>query len=144
MVNVDIYSKLIIGEEYDVDIMRAIKRTAQDIQVTTKNSTYTVYTEFMYSSNRIDFDEELYMNKGFRLYDAPDPYIAFGTKLTLIDLTFEDDPKVYYYEVNKSDTFIPLAWFKDENGVNYKERNLNILEVTQSVLQDLLSFLHIR
>lgn len=128
MVNVDIYSKLVIGEEYDVDIMRAIKRTAHDIQVTTKNSTYTVYTEFLYSSNRIDFDEELYLNKGFRLYDAPDPFIAFGTKLTLIDLTFEDDPKVYYYEVNKSDTFIPLAWFKDENGVNYQERNLNILD----------------
>lgn len=128
MVNVDIYSKIMIGEEYDVDIMRAIKRTAHDIQVTTKNSTYTVYTEFMYSSNRIDFDEELYMNKGFRLYDAPDPFVALGTKLTLIDLTFEDDPKVYYYEVNKSDTFIPLAWFKDENGVNYQERNLNILD----------------
>ncbi len=128
MVNVDIYSKLVIGEEYDVDIMRAIRRTAHDIQVTTKNSTYTVYTEFLYSSNRIDFDEELYLNKGFRLYDAPDPFIAFGTKLTLIDLTFEDDPKVYYYEVNKSDTFIPLAWFKDENGVNYQERNLNILD----------------
>ncbi len=128
MVNVDIYSKVMIGEEYDVNVMRAIKRTAQDIQVTTKNSTYTIYTEFMYSSNRIDFDEELYMNKGFRLYDAPDPYVAVGTKLTLVDLTFEDDPKVYYYEVEKSDTFIPLAWFKDENGVNYQERNINLLD----------------
>lgn len=140
MVNVDIYSKLVIGQEYDVDIMRAIQRTAQDIQVTTKNSTYTVYTEFMYSSNRIDFDEELYMNKGFRLYDAPEPYIAFGTKLTLIDLTFEDDPKVYYYEVNKSDTFIPLAWFKDENGVNYKERNINILDESLNGLPSTRSY----
>ena len=128
MVNVDIYSKLMIGEEYNVDVLRAIKRTASDIQVTTKNSTFTVYTEFLYSANRIDFDEELYMNKGFRLYDAPDPYVALGTKLTLIDLTFEDEPKVYYYEVNSADTFIPLTWFKDENGVAYKERNLNILD----------------
>lgn len=140
MVNVDIYSKLLIGEEYDTEILRAIERTSSDIQVTTKDSSYTVYTEFMYSSNRIDFDEELYMNKGFRLYDSPDPYIAVGTKLTLIDLTFEDNPKTYYYEVKVSDTFIPLEWFKDEKGVNYKERNLNILDRNKNGLPQYSSY----
>ena len=99
MVNVDIYSKLLIGEEYDIDIMRAIQRTSFDAQKTTKNSSYTVYTEIMYSSNRVDFDEDLYLNKGFRLYEASDPVVAVGTKLTLVDITFEEDPKIYYYEV---------------------------------------------
>ncbi len=129
MVNVDIYSKLLIGEEYDIDIMRAIQRTSFDAQKTTKNSSYTVYTEIMYSSNRVDFDEDLYLNKGFRLYEASDPVISVGTKLTLVDITFDADPKIYYYEVTSADnTFIPLTWFKDENGVPYVERNLNMID----------------
>ena len=127
MVNVDIYSKVMIGQEYDTDIMRAIKLTSLDTQITTKDSSYTVYTEYLYSANRIDFDEELYMNKGFRLYDAPDPWIKKGTKLTLIDLTFEDNPKTYYYEVTNETEFVPLSYFTDEDGNNYKERDINQL-----------------
>ncbi|MBQ3545771.1 MAG: hypothetical protein IJA34_12430 [Lachnospiraceae bacterium] len=125
MINVDIYSKVKIGQEYDKDIMRAIQLTSKDAQITTKDSSYTVYTEYLYSANRIDFDEELYMNKGFRLYDAPSPWIWEGTKLTLIDLTFEDAPKTYYYDVKEKMEFVPLSYFTDEEGHNYKERNIN-------------------
>ena len=127
MVNVDIYSKIKIGQEYDTEIMRAITRSASDIQTTTKDSSYTIYTEYMYSANRIEFDEELYMNKGFRLYEAPNPYISVGTKLTLMYLTFSDNPRTYYYEVNSETSFIPLTAFIDEKGNHYKERNINLL-----------------
>ncbi|MBQ3544525.1 MAG: hypothetical protein IJA34_06020 [Lachnospiraceae bacterium] len=127
MVNVDIYSKVMIGQEYDKDIMRAITLTSNDAQVTTKDSSYTVYTEYLYSANRIDFDEELYMNKGFRLYDAPDPWIKKGTKLTLIDLTFEDNPITYYYDVKEQTEFVPLSYFTDEAGNHYAERDINKL-----------------
>ena len=127
MVNVDIYSKIKIGQEYDTEIMRAITRSASDIQTTTKDSSYTIYTEYMYSANRIEFDKELYMNKGFRLYEAPNPYISVGTKLTLMDLTFSDNPRTYYYEVNSGTSFILLTAFIDEKGNHYKERNINLL-----------------
>lgn len=124
MINVDIYSKLTIGEEYDIDVMRAISRTSSDVLKTTKDSSYMVYTEYMYSSNRFDFEEDIYMYKGFKLYESPEPNIPIGTKLTLLDVTDDKNPKVYYYEVKIVTDFIPLSDFADEDGNYYKERNL--------------------
>lgn len=128
MINVDVYSKLTIGEEYNLDIMRAIERTSSDVLRTTKDSSYSVYVEYMYSSNRMEFEEDIYMYKGFRLYESPDPNIPIGTKLTLLDVTDDNNPRVYYYEVNSVMDFVPLTSFKDENGNNYKERNIRSLK----------------
>lgn len=128
MINVDVYSKLTIGEEYNLDIMRAIERTSSDVLRTTKDSSYSVYVEYMYSSNRLEFEEDVYMYKGFRLYESPDPNIPIGTKLTLLDVTDDNNPKAYYYEVNSVMDFVPLTSFKDENGNNYKERNIRSLK----------------
>ena len=128
MINVDVYSKLIIGEEYNLDIMRAIERTSSDVLRTTKDSSYSVYVEYMYSSNRMEFEEDIYMYKGFRLYESPDPNIPIGTRLTLLDVTDDNNPRAYYYEVNSVMDFVPLTSFKDENGNNYKERNIRSLK----------------
>lgn len=137
MINVEIYSKIMIGQEYDIDKMKDINLDFDYLQKTTKDSSYTIYTEYFYGANRIDFDEELYMNKGFRLYNASYPEIKKNTELTLIDLTFEDDPKLYYYTVEDDIKFIPLTEFKDEQGNKYKERdinNLSELPITKSYL----------
>lgn len=64
----------------------------------TKDSSYTVYNEILYSNNRQLFeDEEVYFVKEFVL-DPKKPVIPKGTKLTLIDAT-DGISKIYYYEV---------------------------------------------
>lgn len=124
MVNVDIYSRTITGEEYSAEVMRNI--TNRDVLTVTKDSSYTVYTEYMYSSNRTEFEEAVYVNKLFRFDNHAAPVIPVGTKLTMVDVT-EDQPHVYYYEVKKQLAEVPLTDFKDEDGNAYKERDISRL-----------------
>lgn len=123
MINVDIYSKTKIGEEYSPEIMRAIRDYSSIVRVT-KDSSYTVYTEFMYSPNRFEFEEDIYMYKVFRFDNMSTPVIPKYTRLTLVDVT-EDQPHVYYYNVTTDLTEIPLTDFVDEDGNHYRERKIS-------------------
>lgn len=123
MVNVDIYSRTVIGSEFSPEVMRNIKDTS--VKSITKDSSYTVYTEYMYSYNRTDFDN-LYMNKVFKMDNRTSPVIPVGTKLTLVDVT-DDVPHTYYYDVATEIIEVPLSSFTDENGNHYQERDISNL-----------------
>ena len=95
--------------------------------VVANDSSYTLYTEYIYGNARKKYDTSIEkhigtyaeengvkVNKGF----------AAGTKLTLIDV--DGGNKVYYYTVKEGDTGpIPYSAFTDENGVNYSNKMIN-------------------
>lgn len=121
MVNAEVYRRIIHGENYDTDVLHNL--TELSIKLT-KDSSYTLYEEFLYSLNRQDFvDEDIYYVKEFIL-NSDRPVIPKGTRLTMVDMA-NGKNEVYYYTVNDSAvTSVRLTDFADENGNHYKERNI--------------------
>lgn len=121
MINVDLYYRVELGENFDEDYLH--KSTDRSLTLT-KDSSYTVYNEILYSNNRQLFvDEEVYYVKEFVL-DPKKPVIPKGTKLTLIDAT-DGISKTYYYVVKDYKTSVRLTEFADEDGNHYKERDIS-------------------
>lgn len=76
----------------------AEKRTQVNVEL---NSTYTLYTEFIYSSAREEYSEIKLKKSLYRTYQNGtniQPF-AVGTRITLMDVTNKDT--VYYYEVTE-------------------------------------------
>lgn len=121
MINTDMYYRVELGENFDQDYLH--KLTDRSLTLT-KDSSYTVYNEILYSNNRQLFeDEEVYFVKEFVL-DPKKPVIPKGTKLTLIDAT-DGISKIYYYEVKDYKTSVRLTEFVDEEGNHFVERDIS-------------------
>ena len=121
MISADSYYRVELGENYDASYLHNLTNMGLTI---TKDSSFTVYSEIMYSSNRSFFkEEEVYYVKEFVL-DPKKPVIPKGTKLTMIDIT-DDGSKTYYYEVKDYRTSVRLTEFVDEYGNHYEERNIS-------------------
>lgn len=119
MINVESYRRCTLGEEYDENKLHNITNMSINI---TRDSSYTLYEEILYSKSRLAFvDEDVYYVKQFVLGDEQ-PVIPQGTKLTLVDAT-DDKTHTYYYEITESAvSSVRLTDFVDEDGNHYKER----------------------
>lgn len=121
MINTDAYYRVELGENFDQNYLHNLTNRTLTL---TRDSSYTVYNEILYSNNRVLFvDEEVYYVKEFVL-DPKKPVIPKGTKLTLIDAT-DGISKIYYYEVTDYKTSVRLTEFTDEDGNHYVERDIS-------------------
>ena len=122
MINVESYRRVTLGENYDEQFLHNLRSMSINI---TKDSSYTLYEELLYSKSRLAFiDSQVYYVKEFVLADEK-PVIPKGTKLTLVDAT-DDKTHTYYYEVTENArTSVRLTEFVDEEGNHFKERDIS-------------------
>ena len=122
MINVESYRRVTLGENYDEAILHNLRSMSLNI---TKDSSYTLYEELLYSKSRLAFeDSKVYYVKEFVLADGK-PVIPKGTKLTLVDAT-DNKTHTYYYEVTENArTSVRLTEFTDENGNHFTERDIS-------------------
>ncbi|WP_167954758.1 hypothetical protein [Anaerosporobacter faecicola] len=121
MIDTDMYTKIMIGK---ISNPEDFKTSTQANITVTNNSSYTIYSEFVYGNLRLSYDvSDMVVDKVFTFTDN----VAFskGSKLTLIDLTIDGKPKVYYYTVTTKNMMnITLESFKDVNGNPYVSRDI--------------------
>ncbi|MBQ4521472.1 MAG: hypothetical protein IJA10_00760 [Lachnospiraceae bacterium] len=125
-VTVNSYLSILEGEEYSLE--QAVTNGYKDNVVISHDSTYTVYSEFVYDDVRKEdgfSDIEIEKTLVFETNKA-DGYEAInmqsGTKYTLIDV---QTGKEYYYMVPEGGVSeIPFSSFVDADGEPYSQRNI--------------------
>lgn len=118
-VTMDSYIRILSNEEYSLNT--ASSSGYKDSVHVSHDSTYTIYSEFIYDSIRLkDSFKNNKVKKSLNFdVDSGVSVINKGTKFTLIDYF---SGKSYYYTADGSENnSIPFEKFKDENGQNYEQ-----------------------
>lgn len=116
-VTVNSYIRILSNEEYSFN--EAYNNGYKDEVHISHDSTFTIYSEFIYDSIRLkDSFKNNKVHKSIS-FDATVNVINKGTKFTLIDYA---SGKAYYYTADGTeDNLIPFEDFKDENDVPYEQ-----------------------
>lgn len=111
-------------------------------------SAYTIYSEFIYSSAREDYEQVKLSKSLYRTYDGSSNSIPFdiGTKITLLDIT--NNNQAYYYEVteenyNRNSGKILFTDFKTGDGSSYKDNDVGADSITNGSYPSLETYLDI-
>ena len=122
---IDTHTKIAEGFVYSAD--KAKKDGLDSNVVMASDSSYTMYTEFIYGAARSKYEQSI--DKVFSMHyveNGEDRSYTFldGTRLTLLDVN--DQNKPYYYTVTGSTTnAIKYSDFKDADGNSYVNKKLN-------------------
>ena len=123
---IDTHLKIIEDLVYNADKVKDEGVLSSKV-VVANDSSYTLYTEYIYGDARKKHDTSIEKHIGTYVdgnVGKENKGFAAGTKLTLIDI--DGGNKVYYYTVGEGETGpIPYSAFTDENGDPYSNKKIN-------------------